>query len=258
MIRFTRPKSIIGSVSHNLLQKCFFASGGTPKGKSKLKTTQAPKRNKFATKRSGGSGGGGGGGHFGGLDVVGKGKGSRISDEKQKLYDQCINAPCPVRYLRPKEREREAQREKLGLISKDRQKEIEIQKKLKPFKGVISDEPVRMGIQGLDYITLGIFTEDELPKYKVTVEDGKRLAKAYSKVLMREHRVKRVAEMNLMKLRKAALEALPEELKKAALERDLSPFPANRGMPTLIPPIEGYLDKVMDAAKKSSGREKLR
>lgn len=248
MIRFARPKPIIDSVSYDLLQKCY--ASGTPKGKAKLKTGQPLKRNKITTRKGGGGGGGG--------EEAVKGEG-RISEEKQKLYDQCINAPCPVRYLRPKEIEREAKREKLGLISKERQREIEIQKKGGPFTmGVITDEPMRIGTPGLDYISLGIFTADELPKYKVTVEDGKKLAKAYSRVLMKEHRERRVAETNLLNLKKAAIEALPENLKTAALEPDLTPFPANRGMATLTPPIEGYLEKVMDAAKKSSSKEKLR
>ncbi|CAL9226253.1 unnamed protein product [Arabidopsis halleri] len=239
MIRFARPKPIIDSVSYNLLQKCY--ASGTPKGKAKLKTGQPLKRNKLTIKKGGGG------------DEAGKGKG-RISDEKQKLYDQCINAPCPVRYLRPKEREREARREKLGLISKARQREIEFQKKGGSFTMGVTTEPMRIGTQGLDYISLGIFTEDELPKYKVTVEDGIRLAKEYSRVLMREHRARRVAEINLVKLRKAAIEALPENLRKGALERDLTPFPVNRGLATLTPPIEGYLEKIMNAAAKKSSR----
>uniref|UniRef100_A0A1J3IHC5 Uncharacterized protein n=1 Tax=Noccaea caerulescens TaxID=107243 RepID=A0A1J3IHC5_NOCCA len=246
MIRLARPKLTIDSLSYNLLQRCY--ASGTPKGKSKLKTRQALKRNKVTTKKGGGGGNG---------EEAGKGRG-RISDEKQKLYDQCINAPCPVRYLRPKEREREAMREKLGLISKARQREMEIQKKAGHFSMKVSDEPMRIGAPGLDYISLGIFTEDELPKYKVTVEDGKRLAKEYSRVLMREHRAKQVAEKNLLKLQEAAMEALPEDLKMAALEPDLTPFPAIRGMATLTPPVEGYFEKIMNAAKKSSTKEKLR
>ncbi|XP_010434231.1 PREDICTED: uncharacterized protein LOC104718220 [Camelina sativa] len=232
MIRFARPKPKIELVGYNLLQKCY--ASGTPKGKAKLKTGQPLKRNKLTIKKGGGSGGGGGG------EEAGKGKG-RISDENQKLYDQCINAPCPVRYLRPKDIEREAKREKLGLISKARQREIEIQKKSGYKMGVITitTEPIRIGTPGLDYISLGIFTEDELPKYKVTVEDGKRLAKEYSRVLMREHRAKRVAETNLLKLREAAVEALPEHLKKAALERDLTPFyTAPSSKPRLLPYIQ--------------------
>uniref|UniRef100_M4DAJ3 Uncharacterized protein n=1 Tax=Brassica campestris TaxID=3711 RepID=M4DAJ3_BRACM len=240
MIRFTRTKPILDSLSHDLLQKCH--ASGTPKGKSKLKTIQALKRHKATTKRGGG------------VEDASKGKGA--------ISDHCINPPHPVRYLRPKERDREAQREKLGLISKARQREIDIQKKLGPFTKTraTDEEPMRIGVAGLDYVALGIFTEDELPKYKVTVEDGKRLAKEDSRVLMREHREKRVAEIGLMKMRKEALEALPEELKKAALERDATtPFPVIRGAATVLPPVEGYLERIMNAAnKKSSSKEKLR
>lgn len=239
MIRFTRTKPILDSLSHDLLQKCH--ASGTPKGKSKLKTIQALKRHKATTKRGGG-------------EEAGKGKGATITDH-------CINPPHPFRYLRPKDRDREAQREKLGLISKARQREIDIQKKLGPFTPArVTDEPIRIGVAGLDYVALGIFTEDELPKYKVTVEDGKRLAKEYSRVLMKEHREKRAAEIGLVKMRKAALEALPEKLKKAALERDTTtPFPVIRGAATVLPPVEGYLERIMNAAnKKSSSKEKLR
>ncbi|CAB79114.1 hypothetical protein [Arabidopsis thaliana] len=223
MIRFARPKPIIDSVSYNLLQKCY--ASGTPKGKSKLKTGQSLKRNKLTIKKGGGNGGGRGG------DEVDKGKG--------RISDQCINAPCPVRYLRPKEREREARREKLGLISKARQKEIDFQKKGGSFTMGVTTAPMRIGTPGLDYISLGIFTEDELPKYKVTVEDGIRLAKEYSRVLMREHRARRVAEISLMKMRNAAVEALPENLKKAALVRDLTPFPVSRGTVRLLHLLKG-------------------
>ncbi|KAG2244577.1 hypothetical protein Bca4012_023489 [Brassica carinata] len=240
MIRFTKTKPILDSLSHNLLQKCH--ASGIPKGKSKLKTIQALKRHKATTKRTR-------------EEETAKGKGP--------ITDHCINPPCPVRYLRPKDRDREAKREKLGLISKARQREIDIQKKLGPFTTttarVADEEPIRIGIAGLDYVALGIFTEDELPKYKVTVEDGRRLAKEYSRVLMKEHREKRAAEIGLMKMRKAALEALPESLKKGALERDSAPFPVIRGAATVLPPVEGYLERIMNAAnKKSSSKEKLR
>ncbi len=69
---------------------------------------------------------------------------------------------------------------------------------------------------------------------------------------------RQAAESTLLRLKKEAIEALPEDLRAAALVPDLTPFPANRFMATLTPPIEGYIDKVKEAAKKSSGREKLR
>ncbi|KAL0000647.1 hypothetical protein SO802_014428 [Lithocarpus litseifolius] len=109
-----------------------------------------------------------------------------------------------------------------------------------------------MGTPGLDLISLGIVDADLVPKYELTAEDGKRLAKEYSRVLMRRHRARQAAESTLLRLKKEAIEALPEELRAAALVPDLTPFPANRFMATLTPPIEGYIDKVMEAAKKSS------
>ncbi|CAH8345783.1 unnamed protein product [Eruca vesicaria subsp. sativa] len=236
MIRFTRPKPILDSLTHNLLQQSSYASG-TPKGKSKLKTIQALKRHKATTKRGG----------------------EEASKGKVTISDPCINPPCPVRYLRPKDRDREAQREKLGLISKARQREIDIQKKLGPFTTRSTQDPIRMVFSGFDYVSLGIFSEEELPKYKVTVEDGRRLAKEYSRVLMKEHREKRAAEIELVKMRREALEALPEDLKEKALERDTTTFPVIRGAATVLPPVEGYLERIMNAAnKKSSSKEKLR
>jgi hypothetical protein len=58
--------------------------------------------------------------------------------------------------------------------------------------------------------------------------------------------------------KKEAIAALPERLQAAALIPDMTPFPANRYMATLTPPIEGYIEKVRDAAKKYSVKEKLR
>ncbi|XP_010537843.1 PREDICTED: uncharacterized protein LOC104812403 [Tarenaya hassleriana] len=246
MIRVARPKPVMDSLSHHLLQRC--SASGTPKGKAKLKAGQPLKRNKVSTKKGGGGGDG---------DDMVKGKG-RISDEKQKLFDSCLSAPCPVRHLPPKAKEREAERQKLGLISKETQREIEIRKKGGRAAMGVPDEPLPMGTTGLDLISLGLVDAEKIPKYALTVEDGRRLAKEYSRVLMRRHRARQAAESNLLKMKKAAIEALPEKLREAALVPDLTPFPANRFMATLTPPIEGYLEKVMEAAKKSSGKEKLR
>lgn len=170
------------------------------------------------------------------------------------MIDDCLDATAPVRYLNPKEREREAMREKMGLISKARTKEIEmLKKKNKDF-----DSPMMIGTPGLDLITLGLVDADAIPKYDLTVEDGRQLAKEYSRVLMRKHRARQAAESTLLRLKKEAIEALPEHLKAAALVPDLTPFPANRFMATLTPPIEGYIEKVKEAAQKSAVKEKLR
>lgn len=187
-----------------------------------------------------------------------KGAKAYAPDEKQRLYDQCLNAPTPVRFLSPKDKKREIEREKLGLISKDRQREIDILKKGGKQAMGISDEPMIMGTPGMDLISLGLVDADKIPKYELTAEDGKRLAKEYSRVLMRRHRARQAAESTLLRLKKEAIEALPEDLKKAALVPDLTPFPVNRFMATLTPPIEGYMEKVREATRRSSGNEKMR
>ncbi|CAI0545583.1 unnamed protein product [Linum tenue] len=183
---------------------------------------------------------------------------SRQDQEKYKLYEQCINAPTPVRYLKPKDMKREAEREKLGLESKDRKREKEILKKGGRQAMGVPDEPLMMGTPGFDLISLGLVDADKIPKYELTVEDGRRLAKEYSRVLMRKHRARQAAETNLLRMKKEAIEALPEKLKQAALVPDLTPFPKERFMATLTPPIEGYIDKVKEAAMRSSGAQKIR
>lgn len=249
MIRFTKFKSLALSADsggQQFLQRCWVS--GTAKGKSKIKPGQQLKRSKITIKKGGAAaskGGGGGGG------------GRRVPPEQEKLYDQCLNAPTPLRFLKPRDREREAEREKLGLISKERQREIEMMKMDKSKLGV-SDSPSIMGTMGLDLISLGLVDADKIPKYELTEEDGRRLAKEYSRVLMTRHRARQAAESTLLQMKKDAIEALPENLKAAALVPDLTPFPANRFMATLTPPIEGYIEKVNEAARRSSGKEKLR
>lgn len=218
----------------------------TAKGKGKIKAGQALKRSKISTKKGSEESGRGGGG-----------RGSRERQEREMLYEQCLNAPTPVRYLTEKQRAREAEREKMGLISKDRQREIGMMKKRDP-KYKVSETPTIMGTPGLDLISLGLVDEDKIPKYELTVEDGRKLAKEYSRVLMRKHRARQAAESTLLRMKKEAIEALPDHLKEAALVPDLTPFPANRFMATLTPPIEGYIEKVREAAMKSSGAAKIR
>lgn len=142
----------------------------------------------------------------------------------------------------------------MGLKSKAMEEQ---DKKWKKMKNEFNS-PFLMGTPGFDLISLGLVDEDKIPKYELTVEDGRKLAKEYSRVLMRKHRARQAAESTLLRLKKEAIEALPENLKVAALVPDLTPFPVNRFMATLTPPIEGYIEKVQEAAKKSSGKEKLR
>lgn len=241
-------KTLIPSSGHQLLQRS--PVSGTAKGKAKLKAGQQLKRSTIKKKSAGGESAPARGG--------GRARNEAI-DRLNRMVDSCINAPTPLRHLTPKERAREAEREKLGLISKERQREIDQEKaRAKAGGAAPEEEPVIMGTPGLDLITLGLVDKEAIPKYELTVADGRRLAKEYSRVLMRKHRARQAAETTLLRLKKEAIAALPDHLRVAALVPDLTPFPANRFMATLTPPIEGYIDKVREAAKKYTVKEKLR
>ncbi|KAI6694905.1 hypothetical protein NL676_022615 [Syzygium grande] len=56
-----------------------------------------------------------------------------------------------------------------------------------------------------------------IPKYGLTVEDGRRLMKEYSRVLMRRHMARQAVESNLLRMKKEAIKALPEKLREVAL-----------------------------------------
>ncbi|XP_038980259.1 uncharacterized protein LOC103717499 [Phoenix dactylifera] len=242
-------KTLIPSSSHQLLQRS--PVSGTAKGKGKLKSGQPLKRSTVRRKQPGGG------------DSSPSRGGGRARNEAierlNRMVDSCLNAPTPVRHLTAKERAREAERERLGLISKERQREIDQQKaRAKGRSAAPEEEPIIMGTPGLDLITLGLVDKETIPKYELTVEDGRRLAKEYSRVLMRKHRARQAAETTLLRLKKEAIAALPDHLREAALVPDFTPFPANRYMATLTPPIEGYIEKVREAAKKYTVKEKLR
>ncbi|KAI6702556.1 hypothetical protein NL676_011692 [Syzygium grande] len=116
MLRLARPKpltssssssssSSLDSMAHRLLQRC--SVSGTAKGKAKLKAGQTLKRSRLTTKKSPGP-----------SDSATKGGGKRGPSEAEALVEACLNAPTPLRYLTEKQRAREAEREKMGLISK--------------------------------------------------------------------------------------------------------------------------------------------
>ncbi|KAK7399163.1 hypothetical protein VNO78_10339 [Psophocarpus tetragonolobus] len=65
-----------------------------------------------------------------------------------------------------------------------------------------------IGTPGLDYVSLGLVDVDKLPKYDLTVEDGRRLAKEYSRILMRKHRARKAIESNLLRMEKRFMDVL--------------------------------------------------
>ncbi|KAJ6724643.1 39S RIBOSOMAL PROTEIN L40 MITOCHONDRIAL [Salix viminalis] len=242
MLGLRRTQQPLQSLSHQFLQRC--SVSGTSKGKGK--DGVAKKRSKVTTNKK-----------KSGSQDPSKPL-SRQDSERHRLYDQCINAPTPVRYLKPKDRPREAEREKMGLLCKDRIREKEILKKGGRQAMGVPDEPMIIGTPGLDLISLGLVDVDKIPKYELTEEDGMKLAKEYSRVLMRKHRARQAALSNFLRCKNEAIEALPDNLKMAALIPDSTPFPAGSFMATLTPPIEGYSDKINEAAKMSAGMQKIR
>ncbi|XP_071698502.1 uncharacterized protein [Rutidosis leptorrhynchoides] len=252
MLRITSIKRLTSSIetlSHRYQQQC--SVSGTAKGKGKIKEGQALKRSKITINKGQKA------------SDPSESKGHRKSQLEQ-MIDGCLQAKAPVRFLKKKEREREAAREKMGLISEERKLEIANFKKSVKYSPKDDNESNNkdaryIGPEGLDLVTLGVVDGDKIPKYELTVEDGMKLAKEYSRILMRKHRARQAAETGLLKCKKEAIEALPEGLRAAALVPDLTPFPNNRFMATLTPPIEGYHEKITEATKRQSAvKGKLR
>ncbi|KAL4458571.1 hypothetical protein ABPG75_013436 [Micractinium tetrahymenae] len=83
----------------------------------------------------------------------------------------------------------------------------------------------------------------EVETVEVSEEDyleGMRRAKEYSRRKMQEHRDWQADLTLKLKLKNAAVAALPPHLRAAAEVPDLEPFPLNRQMWTETPPIEGF------------------
>lgn len=72
---------------------------------------------------------------------------------------------------------------------------------------------------------------------------------------MREHRAWQANFMEKVKLRKAAINALPEEIQEAARKPDLSLFPTNRYAWVETPPFD---EDEMKQEKVSDGQKKKR
>lgn len=80
-------------------------------------------------------------------------------------------------------------------------------------------------------------------------------SREYSRQKMEQHRAWQRDLTMKIKLREAAIDALPEELRAAARQPDNEPFPANRQMWTLTPPIPGFQEQQQTdtAAKFAKG-----
>ena len=96
------------------------------------------------------------------------------------------------------------------------------------------------------------------PYGELTKEEGMKLAKEYSKFLMKEARLKAAAENVRLQLKKDAIAALPPHLREKALLPDFTPFPPTRIPASLTPPIPGYVEEMSKSAEASAKIQKMR
>lgn len=94
--------------------------------------------------------------------------------------------------------------------------------------------------------------------FDLTPEEGKRLAKDYSRHLMKEHRLQVAAENIRLQLKREAIAALPIHLREAALVPDLTPFPRIRIPASISPPIPGYMEEMQKASEQAAKIQKSR
>lgn len=179
------------------------------------------------------------------------------------LLESALDAPTPLRYLKPKEKLRELELEKLGIVSKDKQKGGEkdqekakgkAEKKSKAQKGKGVAEERLPGKEEQIPVKLG----DTNVAPELTPDEAARLAKAYSQYMMRAERARAAAETVRLQLKKEAIEALPLHLQAAARLPDLTPFPLGRVPASLSPPVGGYVEELALNAQRAASMRKSR
>lgn len=99
---------------------------------------------------------------------------------------------------------------------------------------------------------------EQLEAREMTEEEGMRLAKEYSRFLMKELRLRTAAENVRLQLKKEAIAALPPHLREKALLPDFTPFPPTRIPASLTPPIPGYVEEMTKSAEQSAKIQKMR
>ncbi|GJP40197.1 hypothetical protein CLOM_g24474 [Closterium sp. NIES-68] len=90
---------------------------------------------------------------------------------------------------------------------------------------------------------------------EATRAEETRMAKEYSRLMMQQHHQQRGAESARLKLKLAAIQALPAgKLRDAAMLPDFTPFPSNRIPPSLTPPIK----ELQEERARSSDQQVVR
>lgn len=101
-------------------------------------------------------------------------------------------------------------------------------------------------------------TPQEVKPLDLTPEEQREWegrAKEYSRLKMAEHRAWQKALSIKLKLKQAAIRALPLELRVEAEKDDDALPPMNRNMFTHTPPIPGYMDRRQEDTRQRSGRK---
>jgi hypothetical protein len=128
----------IRTLSQNQTLTLTRSASGTAKGKAKIKAGQVLKRASMSKKKQA-------------SEEPSSSRGGRadkeVVDRLTTMTNSCLSAPTPIRYLSAQKRAREAEREKLGLFSKERQREIDMIKAQKKAakEGKTEEQRVLLG-----------------------------------------------------------------------------------------------------------------
>jgi hypothetical protein len=127
--------------------------------------------------------------------------------------------------------------------------------KSKPVDYGSSDDKLQIMLRALESQTVEPL--DLTPEER---EEAARRAKEYSSRKMRQHREWQADLSMKLKLKQAAIAALPPDLRAAAMVPDLEPFPLNRWIWTETPPVEEEEDagaRRQDQRQQRTGRRAL-
>lgn len=187
-----------------------------------------------------------------------KDEGTEKRDKFASILQSCLDAPSPVRHMKERDRLRELEREKLGIVSKGKERALERDKAKAKAVAKEKKKADKPAAEREDATVTVEQTERQLASYELTKEQGMKLAKEYSKFLMKEARLKAAAENVRLQLKKDAIAALPAHLREKALIPDFTPFPPTRIPASLTPPIPGYVEEMTRSAEQSAKIQKMR
>uniref|UniRef100_A0A7S1SH10 Large ribosomal subunit protein mL40 n=1 Tax=Tetraselmis chuii TaxID=63592 RepID=A0A7S1SH10_9CHLO len=127
----------------------------------------------------------------------------------------------------------------------------------KKAKAVQKDEQQSSSLGGKVQQMMKVLEPQKVPQAKLSagdLEEHKQRGKEFSRKKMAEHRAWQKALSEKLRLKLAAIEALPVALREHAASDDFEPFPLNRWVATDTPPIEGYYESKSGVNDRSKRR----